>query len=113
MQKSISSSRGATASERVQRERGRRAFVRRRIVPWLFVLPILLINIAVVAGPASSALYYSMTDWNGIGAASSIQLEKFQTLDGDTGFRYASGITSSGRRFSPPPSPWLWSRPVC
>ena len=28
----------------------RRAFFRRKVVPWLFVLPILLINVAVVAG---------------------------------------------------------------
>ena len=56
----------------------RRAFVRRKVVPWLFVLPILLINLAVVAGPASSAVYYSMTDWNGIGAAHWVGLENFQ-----------------------------------
>ena len=47
-------------------------------MPWLFVLPILLINLAVVAGPALSAVYYSMTDWNGIGAAHWVGLENFQ-----------------------------------
>ena len=30
--------------------------------------PILLINIAVVLGPAVSAFYYSMTEWSGIGS---------------------------------------------
>jgi raffinose/stachyose/melibiose transport system permease protein len=67
----------------------RRAFIRRRVVPWLFVLPILLINIVVVAGPALSAIYYSMTDWNGIGVAQWVGLENFQRLVHDTGFRDA------------------------
>ena len=67
----------------------RRAFVRRKVVPWLFVLPILLINLAVVAGPALSAVYYSMTDWNGIGAATWVGLDNFRTLAADSGFRQA------------------------
>ena len=36
--------------------RRRRAFCRRKVVPWLFVLPILLINVAVVLGPALSVV---------------------------------------------------------
>jgi raffinose/stachyose/melibiose transport system permease protein len=67
----------------------RRAYVRRKVVPWLFVLPILAINIAVVAGPALSAVYYSMTEWNGIGEARWIGLENFRTLIDDLGFRDA------------------------
>ena len=67
----------------------RRAFVRRKVVPWLFVLPILLINLAVVAGPALSAVYYSMTDWNGIGAATWVGLDNFRALAVDPGFRHA------------------------
>jgi raffinose/stachyose/melibiose transport system permease protein len=80
-----------TAQSRVRVRSGerRRAFLRRKVVPWLFVLPVLLINLAVVAGPALSAVYYSMTDWNGIGAASWVGLENFQTLIGDSGFRQA------------------------
>jgi raffinose/stachyose/melibiose transport system permease protein len=67
----------------------RRAFVRRKVVPWLFVLPILLINIAVVAGPALSAVYYSMTDWNGIGPATWVGLDNFRALAVDASFRHA------------------------
>ena len=67
----------------------RRAILRRKVVPWLFVLPILLINLAVVAGPALSAIYYSMTDWNGIGDATWVGLENFRTLAADPGFRHA------------------------
>lgn len=63
---------------------------RRKIVPWLFVLPILLINIIVVLGPALSAFYYSMTQWTGIGKAEWIGLENFWRLLFDDGsFRHA------------------------
>ena len=79
----------AVAHTPVRAAERRRAFVRRRVVPWLFVLPILAINIAVVAGPALSAVYYSMTDWNGIGAAEWVGLENFRTLLQDSGFRHA------------------------
>lgn len=74
---------------RVSSGERQRAFVRRKIVPWLFVLPILLINIAVVAGPAVSAVYYAMTDWNGIGQARWVGLENFRKLIADPGFHHA------------------------
>ncbi len=70
------------------RRRGE-VFFRRKVVPWLFVLPILLINVAVVLGPALSALYYAMTDWRGIGAAEWVGLDNFRRLLGDGGFRHA------------------------
>lgn len=56
------------------------AFFRKRVLPWLFVAPILLINILVVLGPAVSAGYYSLTDWGGIGGAEFIGLDNFQRL---------------------------------
>ncbi len=63
---------------------------RRKVVPWLFVLPILLINVIVVLGPALSAFYYSMTQWTGIGQAEWIGLENFRRLLFDDGsFRHA------------------------
>jgi raffinose/stachyose/melibiose transport system permease protein len=66
------------------------SFYRRKVVPWLFILPILLLNIAVVAGPAISSLYYSMTDWNGVGAAKWVGLENFRQLFfHDDSFRHA------------------------
>jgi raffinose/stachyose/melibiose transport system permease protein len=55
-------------------------FWRKKIVPWLFVLPILLINMAVVLGPAISAVYYSMTDWSGVGSAKFIGLDNYRQL---------------------------------
>ncbi len=57
-----------------------RPFYRKKVVPWLFVLPILLINMAVVLGPAIASIYYSMTDWSGIGDAKWVGLENFRQL---------------------------------
>jgi raffinose/stachyose/melibiose transport system permease protein len=49
-------------------------------VPWLFVLPILLINLVVVLGPALAAVYYSMTEWNGIGTAKWTGLDNYKRM---------------------------------
>jgi raffinose/stachyose/melibiose transport system permease protein len=53
---------------------------RRKVVPWLFVLPILLINLVVVLGPALAAVYYSMTEWNGIGTAKWTGLDNYKRM---------------------------------
>ncbi|MGN6032915.1 MAG: carbohydrate ABC transporter permease, partial [Thermomicrobiales bacterium] len=66
-----------------------RATWRRKIVPWLFVLPILLINIGVVLGPALSAIYYSMTEWTGIGPATFTGLDNYRRLLNDPSFGHA------------------------
>lgn len=50
------------------------------LVPWLFILPILLVHIFVVAIPSFQGLYFSLTDWNGIGKAEFIGLENFRTM---------------------------------
>ena len=62
------------------------------IVPWLFILPILLIHLFVVAIPALSGVYYSLTEWSGIGEANFIGLENFRRLIfEDEGFKRALG----------------------
>ena len=64
------------------RTRSWRSRYRKYLIPWLFVLPIMLINIVVVIGPSISALYFSMTDWSGIGVTNAefIGLENFRTI---------------------------------
>jgi raffinose/stachyose/melibiose transport system permease protein len=86
MQKSIALSPPLIKTSTADR---RRAFLRRKVVPWLFVLPILVINLAVVAGPALSSVYYSMTKWNGIRDPTWVGLDNFRTLAGDQAFRHA------------------------
>jgi raffinose/stachyose/melibiose transport system permease protein len=66
------------------------AFYRKKVVPWLFLFPIVAINVAVVFGPAVAACYYSLTDWSGIGRGRFIGLDNFQQLFfHDDSFRHA------------------------
>ena len=67
---------GQTASQQSKWKRIRRKYV----IPWLFVLPIMIINVVVVIGPSASAIYYSFTEWSGIGAAEFIGLENYRTI---------------------------------
>lgn len=69
----------ATPAHSVQALR-RRRFVRKKVVPWLFALPTLLISLVVVLGPALSAVYYSLTEWSGVGAAEFVGLANYQRL---------------------------------
>ena len=58
----------------------RQRFVRKKIFPWLFILPALLINVVVIVGPSISSLFYSLTDWNGITSPNFIGLANFQRI---------------------------------
>jgi raffinose/stachyose/melibiose transport system permease protein len=70
--------------------RRRARFTRKMIVPWLFVLPILLLHMLIAVGPSLAAVYYSLTKWSGIGAAEFIGLENFRRmLFDDTDFKRA------------------------
>ena len=53
---------------------------RRTVLPWLLIAPITLVHLVVVVGPALAGMYYSLTDWSGIGAAEFIGLKNFQNL---------------------------------
>lgn len=63
-----------------------RRLMQRTVIPWLFILPILAIHILVVAIPSVSAIYYSMTDWKGIGEANFVGLANFKRLLNDAIF---------------------------
>jgi raffinose/stachyose/melibiose transport system permease protein len=58
----------------------RRRVFRKQVTPWLFVLPILLINALVIVGPSIGAFYYSLTRWTGVGRAEFIGLANFRRL---------------------------------
>ena len=61
-------------------------------IPWLFILPLLLLHIFVVAIPALTGVYYSLTEWSGIGEATFIGLENFRRIIfEDMTFRRALG----------------------
>lgn len=59
---------------------------RKKLLPWLLIVPILSVHLVVVIGPSLGALYYSLTDWSGIGAADFVGLDNFRTLLGDVSF---------------------------
>jgi raffinose/stachyose/melibiose transport system permease protein len=72
---------GPQAYSPSKRSRWKRNY-RKYVIPWLFVLPIMLVNIVVVIGPSASAFYFSMTDWSGIGVTNAefIGLENFRVI---------------------------------
>jgi raffinose/stachyose/melibiose transport system permease protein len=66
--------------------RNSRLRFQRKVIPWLFILPILLVNLLVVIGPSIAAVYYSMTDWKGLGAAEFVGLENYIELFHDPNY---------------------------
>ncbi len=79
-----------STATRTRTTRRRVRVSRRTITAWLFVLPILFLFLAVVIGPSIAAIYYSLTDWSGIGSARFIGLENYQRLFfEDSSFRRA------------------------
>ena len=48
---------------------------RRRLLPWLFLAPILILNIVVVLAPSIGSAGFAFTDWSGLGKANFIGLE--------------------------------------
>ncbi len=57
-----------------------RQWVRKGLIPWLFILPIFLLHLLVVTLPAFSSLYYSLTEWSGMGQGEFIGLDNFKRL---------------------------------
>ena len=58
---------------------------RRRLTAWLFMVPLIAVNVLVILGPSLATIYYSFTDWSGIGSAEFVGLENYAELlsDGD------------------------------
>ncbi|MFI8528258.1 hypothetical protein ACIGB8_27620, partial [Promicromonospora sukumoe] len=38
----------------------------RRLLAWLFVAPLLVVNLLVITGPGLASVFYSFTDWDGL-----------------------------------------------
>lgn len=58
----------------------RNRFVGKILIPWMFILPIMIIHGIVVVIPSILGLYYSLTDWSGMGKAKFIGLENYRRL---------------------------------
>jgi len=50
------------------------------VLPWLFLLPLLSLNLLVMLGPSIGSIYYSFTDWKGIGTANWLGLANFAAI---------------------------------
>lgn len=70
-------------------KRSRRRRWRRGLTAWLFMLPLITVNVLVVAWPSIQTVYYSLTDWSGLGPAKFIGLGNYRHAFGDPDFRNA------------------------
>ncbi|MBX6355686.1 MAG: sugar ABC transporter permease [Micromonosporaceae bacterium] len=59
------------------------------MVGWAFLAPLLLLNLFVVLGPSVATVYYSFTDWSGLGPATFIGLDNYVEAFGDQKVRQA------------------------
>jgi raffinose/stachyose/melibiose transport system permease protein len=64
---------------------------RRRALAWLFMLPLVVVNVLVILGPSVATIYYSFTDWSGIGPAEFVGLENYREIVSDGDFWRAMG----------------------
>ena len=53
---------------------------------WAFILPVIAVHLFTVAIPAATGVYYSFTDWSGIGAANWVGFANYQKLFQDGEF---------------------------
>jgi raffinose/stachyose/melibiose transport system permease protein len=65
---------------------GHRTEMRRQISGWLFVAPILVLNLIVIVIPSIVGLAMAFTDWSGIGSMEFIGLANFRELFQDRVF---------------------------
>ena len=52
----------------------------RRMRAWLFMIPLLAVNLLVIGVPSIEAVYYAFTNWTGYGGAKFIGLANFKTM---------------------------------
>ena len=57
------------------------------MIAWLFMLPLIVVNALVIIGPSAMSVYYSLTDWTGIGPAKFIGFDNYTKLFSDPDFR--------------------------
>jgi raffinose/stachyose/melibiose transport system permease protein len=58
----------------------------RQVKPWVFLAPLLLLNLVVIIIPSLLSLRYAFTDWSGIGDARWVGLANFQEMLNDPVF---------------------------
>ncbi|TDE10682.1 carbohydrate ABC transporter permease [Jiangella asiatica] len=66
-----------------QQRANRRAARRRKARALLFLAPLLGLNLLVVVGPSVATVWYSFTDWSGLGPATFVGLDNYTRAFGD------------------------------
>lgn len=56
---------------------------------WFFMVPLALVNLVVIVGPSVMTVYYSLTDWSGLGPAEFVGLENYRRMLADGAFYQA------------------------
>ena len=56
---------------------------RRLLSAWLFMVPLLIVNLLVILGPSVATIYYSFTEWSGIGPAEWVGLQNYRDIVAD------------------------------
>lgn len=78
----VSSGAGALHRRRPLRTR----LKQREVSGWIFMVPLIGINAVIILVPSLSSVYYSFTDWSGIGTATFIGLDNYAALLADPEF---------------------------
>jgi raffinose/stachyose/melibiose transport system permease protein len=81
----------ATPGSATKRASGSGLRRRRLLSAWLFMLPLLLVNVLVILGPSIATVYYSFTEWSGIGPAEWVGLRNYRDIVADADFWAALG----------------------
>ncbi len=59
------------------------------MLAWSFMIPLVVVNVVVIVGPSVATLYYSLTNWSGLGPATFVGLANYRRALGDGEFRQA------------------------
>ncbi|MFJ9552256.1 carbohydrate ABC transporter permease [Nocardiopsis sp. NPDC101807] len=82
---------GTGGAVRPPRPPARRRGPNRRLTGLLFLAPLLIVNVLVIAGPAMMSVAYSFTDWDGINTPDFVGTANYEALAGDPAFHRALG----------------------
>lgn len=63
-----------------KRKRTWHRFMKNVGTPWLFIVPIILLHLFVVAFPAALSVYYSFTEWSGINEPEWVGFENYRKI---------------------------------
>lgn len=89
MSTAITQLNGSAATPTAARPRWRRLFRDNSVKGWVFMIPLIVVNVVVILVPSVSALYYSLTDWTGIGGAHFVGLANYAQMFSDADFANA------------------------